>query len=345
MKAALLKGKLDISVEDVEIPEIGEDELLLKVKAASICGSDVRMYKNGYQNVSKEHPLIIGHEFAGIITKVGKNVTAYQVGQRAAVAPNMGCGTCDHCVSGETHLCEHYQAFGINMDGGFSEYVRIPETAIRQGNVTVLYDEISFAEAALVEPLSCVYNGQKRLHMTPGKDVLIIGAGPIGIMHIMVAKLFGAAKIFMNDLSRERMEQAKELFPDLILVEGDLQEEIRKHTGKGVDVCIIAAPAPTAQTQSLQYMNMNGQLLFFGGLPKDRENVSLNTNLVHYKQLSIYGCTRQSVMDYRLCSKLVNDKRIPLDMIISQCYPIEAFMTAMENASNAIGLKHVITFA
>lgn len=345
MKAALLKGKLDISVEEVPLPEIGDDEILLKVKAASICGSDVRMYKNGYQHVSKEHPLIIGHEFAGVIEKIGKQVTAYEVGQRVAVAPNMGCGTCDHCVSGETHLCEHYQAFGINMNGGFAEYVKIPATAIQQGNITVLQDAISFAEAALVEPLSCVYNGQKRLHMTPGKDVLIIGAGPIGIMHIMVAKLFGAAKVFMNDLSRERMEQAKKLFPDLILVEGDLQEEICKHTGKGVDVCIIAATAPTAQTQSLQYMNMNGQLLFFGGLPKDRENVSLNTNLVHYKQLSIYGCTRQSVMDYRLCSKLVNDKRIPLNSIISATYPIDDFMEAMDKAAHAVGLKHVITFA
>lgn len=344
MKAVQLMGKEKLAVREVPVPEISDDEILIKVRAASICGTDVRMYKNGYQDVSEEKPLTLGHEFAGDIARVGGNVTAYREGQRVSVAPNIGCGTCDLCVSGQTHLCAGYQAFGITMDGGFAEYVRVPKEAIRQGNVTVLDKDISYQEAALVEPLSCVYNGQKLIQMRPGSDVLIIGMGPIGIMHIMVAKLFGAGKIFVNDLSWDRVDKAKELFPDVIPIKGEILDGFRENGIKGVDVCIIAAPAADAQAQSLEYMNMNGKLLFFGGLPKTREQVTINTNLIHYRQLSIQGCTKQSVEEYRLCTKLVNDKRIPLGLIMSDTYPIEEFGRALQEAVAARGLKHVIVF-
>lgn len=344
MKAIQLLGKERIRLTEVPIPEIGDNEALLRVRAASLCGTDVRMYKNGYKNVSEENPLILGHEFAGDIVKVGKNVTALTVGQKVAVAPNIGCGTCDLCVSGQTHLCGTYDAFGVTMDGGFAEYVRIPENAIRQGNIAPLDEDISYAEAALVEPLSCVYNGQELVGVRPGDDVLIIGMGPIGIMHIMVAKVFGAGKIFVNDLSKERVDKAKELFPDIYPIYGDVKEGLAAYGQAGVDLCVIAAPAADAQAQSVHYMNMNGRLLFFGGLPDHKKIVPIDTNVLHYKQLRIQGCTKQSVWSYRLCAKLVNDKRIPLEKIMSDGYPIEEFMTALENAAAAKGLKHVIEF-
>ncbi len=344
MKAIRLLGKEKIELQEIPAPEISKDELLIRVRAASICGTDVRMYKNGDKDVSEANPLTLGHEFAGDIVKVGENVTAYKVGQKVSVAPNIGCGTCDLCVSGQTHLCADYEAFGVTMDGGFAEYVKIPANAIIQGNIAVLDEDISYQEAALVEPLSCVYNGQWLLNAKPGADTLIIGMGPIGIMHIMVAKLFGAGKIFINDLSTERMQKAKELFPDVIVLDGDVSEALKKRNQKGVDVCIIAAPAAIAQAQSLTYMNMNGKILYFGGLPKDREQVTINTNLIHYKQLSIQGCTKQSVFEYRLCAKLVNDKRIPLELIMSDTYAIDDFQKALDNAAQAKGLKHVIVF-
>ena len=344
MKAVQLVGKEQLRLTQVPVPEPGEEEALLRVRAASICGTDVRMFRNGYKDVSEEHPLIMGHEFAGDIVKVGSRVTSLRPGQKVSVAPNIGCGTCDMCVSGQTHLCEHYEAFGVTMDGGFAEYVRIPERAIRQGNIAPLDEEISYQEAALVEPLSCVYNGQKLLGMRPGDDILIIGMGPIGIMHIMVAKLYGAGKIYVNDLSEERVRKAKELFPDVRPIIGDVKEGFASWGQKGVDVCIIAAPSAIAQQQSLEYMNMNGRLLFFGGLPDSKKIVPINTNLIHYKQLRIQGCTRQSIAEYRLCAKLVNDGRIPLGLIMSDTYRIEDFQTAIENAAAAKGLKHVIEF-
>ena len=344
MKAIQLTGKESLKMTEIPIPEIGPDEMLLRVRAASICGTDVRMYKNGYKNVSEDHPLIPGHEFSGDIAAVGRNVTAYHAGQKVSVAPNIGCGVCDMCVSGNTHLCRTYDAFGVTMDGGFAEYVRIPEKAIRQGNVSPLEDEISYSEAALVEPLSCVYNGQMLMNAPKGADTLIIGMGPIGIMHIMMARVFGAGRIFVNDLNADRLKNAAKLIPDVIPLEGDVMSGLHACGAEGVDVCIIAAPAPSAQAQSLEYMNMNGNILYFGGLPAGRENVTINTNLIHYKQLTIRGCTKQSVSEYRLCAKLVNDGRIPLHLIVSDSYRIEQFQEAMDNAAAAIGLKHVFLF-
>ena len=344
MKAIQLLEKDRIELRDVPVPEIGPDEMLIRVRAASICGTDVRMWKNGYKNVSPENPLTMGHEFAGDIAKLGGNVTGYSAGQRVAVAPNYGCGTCDLCASGNTHLCETYDAFGVTVDGGFAEYVKIPAAAIRQGNISPMDDDISYQEAALLEPLSCVYNGQLLIGVRPGDDVLVIGLGPIGLMHIMTAKLFGAGKIFVNDLSKERTDKAAELFPDVIPICGDVKEGLAACGQKGVDLCIIAAPAPTAQAESPEYMNMNGRLLFFGGLPKGREIVPINTNLIHYRQLRIQGCTKQSISEYRTCEKLVNDKRIPLGIIMSDTYAPEEFETAFANAAAAKGLKHVFVF-
>ena len=344
MKAIQLLGKDHIALRDVPVPEIGRDEMLIRVRAASICGTDVRMWKNGYKQVSEEHPLTLGHEFAGDIVRVGADVAGYHVGQRVAVAPNIGCGVCDLCASGNTHLCETYDAFGISLDGGFAEYVKIPGSAIRQGNISPMDESISYQEAALVEPLSCVYNGQLLIGVRPGDDVLVIGMGPIGLMHVMVAKLFGAGKIFVNDLSKERTDKAVELFPDVTPLYGDVKEGLAAYGQKGVDLCVIAAPAASAQAASPEYMNMNGRMLFFGGLPAGREIVPINTNLIHYKQLRIQGCSKQSVSEYRICEKLVNDKRIPLGLILSDTYALKDYETAFANAAAAKGLKHVFVF-
>ena len=344
MKAIRLLGKERIELQDIPVPEIGEGEMLIRIRAASICGTDVRMFRNGHRNICVANPLTLGHEFAGYIAKTGGSVRGYSAGQRVAVAPNVGCGTCDLCVSGNTHLCAHYEAFGVTMDGGFAEYVKIPEAVIRQGNVVILDEEISYCEAALLEPLSCVYNGQMLTGVCPGDDVLIIGLGPIGLMHIMVAKLLGAGRIFVRDLSRKRTEKACKLFPEVIPIQGDVKSALAEKGMRGVDLCIIAAPSPEAQAESLEYMNINGRVLFFGGLPAGREMVPLNTNLIHYKQLHIQGCTRQSISEYRLCQKLVNSKQIPLHLIMSNTYRPEEFRKAFCNAAAAKGLKHVFIF-
>jgi L-iditol 2-dehydrogenase len=258
----------------------------------------------------------------------------------------MGCGICDQCVSGNTHLCANYEAFGINLPGGFAEYLVIPEKAVRQGNISLIPDELSYEEAALIEPFSCVFNGQEIAGNKPGDNVLIIGSGPIGIMHAMLARARGAGKVMMNDLSEARLADAKKMLPDLItLTSENLQDKIFAETNnQGVDLCIIAAPAPQAQEASFNYMATNGRCLFFGGLPKEKEEVRLNTNILHYKQLRVFGCTRASLMGYRTSAQLVASGRIPLQDLITKRYTIDQFDEALENAQHAIGLKNVIVF-
>lgn len=345
MKCARLYGKKDVRIDQIPVPLIGPDELLVKVKAASICGSDIRMIQNGYPGVGAEAPLTLGHEFAGIIKEVGSLVKSYEKGMRVSTAPNWGCGICDMCVGGNTHLCQEYQAFGINRPGGFAEYVVIPAPAIAQGNLAVLSERVSFAAGAVAEPLSCVLNGQEQAGVHLGDIVFVIGAGPIGIMHAMLAEIQGAAMVIMHDLQKKRLAAAKQIMPTLVTVEANPEEALHHLTGgKMADICIIAAPAPAAQEASLNYLSMNGKTLFFGGLPKDREQVQLNSNTIHYKQNMILGSARSNIRQYRTGLKLIEYGRLPIHKLITGRFTIDCFLEAAAAAEHAEGLKNIIVF-
>ena len=346
MKAAKLYGANDVRVVDCAVPEIGDDEILLKTKAAAICGSDLRMIGNGYKGVDKEHPLTLGHEITGIIEAAGKNVKGYEKGMRVAIAPNIGCGICDWCVSGDTHLCPDYTAFGINMDGGFAEYVRIPRNAVIQGNIMILDDSMPLDAAALIEPASCVLNGQLLTGIRLNDKVLVIGAGPIGIMHGQLARALGAAKVYIRDISQERMKQGVGLIPGAEAIqEEDLEAAAKRLTGgRGFDVTITACPSPSAQADALKITGMNGRILYFGGLPAGKDAVTLSTNLIHYKQLSIHGSTRGNVRHFRDVAKMAATGTLNLAKLISRRYPITEFADAVDYAKRAEGLKTAIVF-
>jgi L-iditol 2-dehydrogenase len=343
MRAARLHGKNDLRIEEVGNPQIGEREILLRVKGGFVCGTDIRMYKNGRKG--KQAPITLGHEISGVIEEVGSAVRRYRPGMRAAVAPNMGCGVCDTCVSGNTHMCPDSEALGVTLDGGFAEYVRIPETAVRQGNVTPIPEAVSFSAAALAEPLSCVYNGLEHCRTRHGDSVLIIGAGPIGLMHAKLNKMAGAGRILMNDILPERLELCAKLEPAVTPVKSDeLEEKIRELTGgRGVDVCITACPSPAAQTKSLELAAVNGRVLFFGGLPSDREIVPLNTNLIHYKQLHVTGTTRQSLIQYRKTLKLIAEGLVSIENLITAEFKLDSIEKAFQTVIDGVGLKTAIT--
>jgi L-iditol 2-dehydrogenase len=347
VRAALLFGKEDLRVQEIPAPEIGAGEVLLEVRAAAVCGTDIRMYRNGAVGVSPQTPLVLGHELAGLVTRVGKGVAGIREGLRAAVAPNMGCGTCDACVSGNTQLCDRdFRAFGINLPGGFAEYLRIPAEAVRQGNLCPIPARVSFAAAALAEPLSCVYNAFLRCDIRPGDRVLIIGAGPIGLMHAKLAHAGGAAKVILNDLSPARLEACRALNPSLITVAGDgVNAGVMELTaGKGADVVITACPAPEAQIAALKLAAMNGRIMFFGGLPADRSTVGLDTNLIHYRQLVVTGTTRQNLSQFRRVLRLIEEGLVNVDDLVSARYRLEEIQEAFGAVMRGSGLKHLVSF-
>lgn len=346
MLAAYLYGPKDLRLKEIDIPETNDNEILLKVKSAAICGTDIRMITNGYKGITGQTPRILGHELSGVIEKVGKNIKKYKAGMRVAVAPNMGCGVCDRCASGNTHMCPDYSALGINLDGGFAEYVKIPEEACRQGNIVELGGNVSFDEVALNEPLSCVYNGFLKCDIKPGDNVLVIGTGPIGIMHAKLAKMAGASRVMLNDISGERLEVCRKIDNSFIILQTEnLKDRVMDVTGgKGLDVCITACPSPQAQADSLEMMAVNGRVNFFGGLPAGKEIVGINTNLVHYKQLILTGSARASLSQFRKTLDFISSGVLNVRDLISEKFTLPQISEGIQRATRAEGLKNIIYF-
>ena len=342
MKAALLYGKKDLRVEDIPVPEIGEEEVLVRVKRAAICGTDVRMYQYGVSDPSVL-PMVIGHEFAGIIEAVGKKVSRYKEGMRVTVAPNMGCGTCDDCIRGMSHMCRNYRALGINLNGAFAEYIRITAHAVNAGNSVEISDRLSFSEAAIAEALSSVLTGCQQCRIRPGDTVLIIGAGPIGIMHGMLAKMSGASRVFINDISENRLKECKEIDPFFTTVYGNLEETVSKETEqKGTDVVITACPVPAVQQEALELAAKYGRVCFFGGLPEEKKMVLLNSNAIHYKQLSVTGTMRASLSQFKEVVKFLEAGIVDVRKLITRELPLEEIQKGFEFACASNGLKNVI---
>lgn len=346
MLAALMYGVDDVRIEHIPVPQIGPNEVLVKVRSAGICGTDLRMLRNGFPGITEQSPRVLGHEISGIIAEVGSKVKRFQKNMRVSISPNFGCGLCMECIQGNAHLCPDYQALGVHMHGGFAEYVRIPEEMVRAGNVMEIPDSVSFDEAAINELVACVYNGFHTCPIKVGDDVLIIGAGPIGVMFAQFAKLAGAARVMIANRSPDRLSLVKAMDPSFITLQADsLQEQIHRLTeGRGVDVCITANSNPEAQQVAIEVMAMHGRINFFGGLPKSMEKVTLNSNLIHYRQLHITGSTRANNAHYSSAMKLIASGKLEVKKTISAKFPIHRFKEAVEYARTAKGMKTLITF-
>ncbi len=346
MLAAVYHDVGDMRVEEVPLPTISDEEALLRVKAASICGTDLRIYSSGHFKIPAGTSRILGHEFAGEVAEVGSMVESLTPGMRIAIAPNIGCGVCAQCIRGRSHLCPTYDAFGITIDGAFSEYMRIPKEAIQQGNIVPLPDGVSFEEAALNEPFSCCYNGSRACRIEPGDSVLIVGAGPIGIMHLLLARLSGASKVIVSEIIEERVARALEFGADLALspASEDLSAAVEQATaGQGVDAIIVAAPSPAAQEQALDLAAPQGRINFFGGLPQGRELIKFNSNRVHYKQLLVTGTTGSSNYQYRKSMEIIASGRVDLSPLIGARFPLSEIEKAFALATSKKAMKVLIT--
>lgn len=346
MKAARLFGKNDLRIEDIPLPETGPGEILLRTACASVCGTDIRMLHHGHPHATPESPLVIGHEMAGTVERIGSGVSGFHIGQRICVAPNYNPIPSRLSIAGDGHLDPGYRALGIHEDGAFAEFVRIPAIAVQQGNLFPIPDHVSFTEAALVEPMACVYNAWEKARTGPGDTVLIIGAGPIGIMHGKISRLSGAGKVIINDVNAERLEMARRIDPTFITVGGDLNSELSRLTnGSGADVIITACPVPEVQTLAISLAAVNGRIVFFGGLPKDRSVVPLDTNVIHYRQLMVTGTTRQSLRQFQATLALVADGVLRLEDLVTSTHSLDHAAEAIAAMASATGLKSRLSFA
>lgn len=345
MKAAYLYGTGDIRVEETPVPEAAAGELVIKMKASAICGTDLRIYKFGHFKIPAGEKRVLGHEIAGEVVQVGSGVQRFVPGMRVALPPNVGCGECDMCRRGYTQLCPTYEAFGISYDGGFQEYIRVPAQAVNRGNVVPIPAGISWEEAAMVEPFSCAYHSWKALNIRPGDSVVIIGAGPIGGCHVLMSRLAGASQIIVADVQDSRLEGMKAIGADVVINSAttDLREAVMSATqGVGATVVITACSVPEIQAVAMEIAATHGRINLFGGMPKGKEIVPLNTNLIHYKELTVLGTTGSSINDYCESMALVAAGKLSLLPLATARFTIDEINEAFRYAQSGEGMKALV---
>ncbi len=343
MKAAVFLGPGQMEVREVPKPEAANDALVIKVQACAVCGSDARIYSSGNHKITP--PQIIGHEVAGTIVEIGKDLNGFAIGQRVAVAPAIPCGKCFFCERGEQTVCENSVSIGYHYAGGFAEYMEVPYKAIKVGCVNTVPDHISLQEIVLAEPLSCAINAQEIADVQWGETVAIFGAGPIGFMHIELARSRGAAQIILIEPNAARRNMSAPFKPDLLLDPGsdDIVKEVRAATaGRGADVVITACPAGSAQETALEIVRRHGRVNFFGGLPKGNSVIKFDSNLIHYREFFVQGANGSSPRQNRLAIDLVANGKIDVKKMITHTFPLDNILEAIETVQKGEGMKVIV---
>jgi len=347
MKAVRLYGANDLRYEEVPKPSAPPGGLLVKVKACAICGSDVRNVAAGGSSHGFTLPRTLGHEIAGVIEEVGPGVEGYEVGQRVVLAVVIPCGRCPYCLSGHHNQCEAKEAISYQYDGGFAEYVVAPEPLVRQGGVLPIPEGIDFYEAALTEPFSCALNGQELSQVGLGDTVVIIGAGPVGNMHAMLARARGATRIILAELMPERLAKAREIgAADTYVDSGqeDLKEVVMRVTGgRGADVVIVAAPSGQAQVQAINIAARRGRVNLFGGLPKGRSEITVDANVIHYRELFVHGTSDSTFLHMRAILDLMAAGRVNAKPLITKVLPLSRYQEGFELARSGSALKVLLS--
>lgn len=344
MKAAVLKGIENLEMEDVSRPTPSPEEILIKVKACSICGTDIRVYHHGHKHM--RFPRITGHELSGEIVEIGKRVEGYKLGEKVAVAPAIPCGRCYYCRRGMQSMCINLTAIGYHYDGGFAEFMIVPENAVLNGCVNPIPPALSFEEAALAEPLACAINGQQLSQIGLGDTVVVVGAGPLGCIHLQLAKVKGASRTILVELSRERIDFAKKLgFPDIVVnpsSENAIQRIKEETKGRGADRIIVSCPSGKAQEESVSMVAPRGIINFFGGLPLDDPFIRFNSNLIHYGEFYVVGTHGSAPYHNELALNLISQGKIRVKELISHRLPLERLEEGLALAESKKGMKVLI---
>lgn len=344
MKAARFHGKPeDLRIESLPLPEPGEGDVLLKIRSCGICGSDARTYFNGIEERYKA-PVIFGHEIAAEIAESGH--PGYVPGERVAVAPVYGCGECGFCLSGKENLCRRVVVFGCTFDGGHAEYMLIPSDGVARGVLVKLDDTISDAAGTMLEPLACCLHGLRQLNIQPGDSVAVFGAGPIGVSHLILAKKIGAGNCaVIGNVTRSRLDMAESFGADftVLTASGTWKSELLEAFGPdGIDVVIVSAPSVRAMEAGLEITRDGGRLLVFGGLPPG-QRWSLDPNVIHYREVSLYGSIDATIDDFRRTVALAPS--LDLDRFITHRLPLDQAAAGMELMKSREGMKVIFQMA
>ena len=334
MKAALLYGVRDVRIEEVPVKKLEPDQALIKIKACGICPTDVRSY-TGMRKIS-DFPRTLGHEWVGEIVEVGEDFHGFDVGDRVAPEWRAVCGSCYYCRRGIFNYCQNMQRDKVS--GGFYEYGRSTARYMR-----LIPDSVPYEEAAFAEPLACCINGNQESNVTVGDDVVVIGAGPIGLLHVQLAKHKGA-RVIVSELIESRLEMAKELGADdtVCPLKEDAVERVKELTdGRGANTVIVAIGTIKAAQTAIEMAGICGTVNFFAGTYPPGE-IPLDPNVIHYKQLVLTGSHDFIPHHFTTALKLIQYGIVKVKPIVSHVIPLEDIASAFDIVAERKGLKVVI---
>jgi L-iditol 2-dehydrogenase len=334
MKAQVFRGVNQLSYEEVPTPELAADEVLVQVKVVGLCQSDIKKIRYPLY----EPPRIFGHETAGAIAAIGAAVKNWQVGQRVVVMHHIPCMHCGYCLNENYSMCDVYKNVTTTAGfspagGGFAEYVKVPGHIVQHGGLIPIPDDITFEQASFVEPTNCCLKAVKKAQVAPGQTVLVTGAGPIGLMFIMLVKYFGGRAI-ATDLIPSRREKAISVGAEAAFDarDADLPAQIAALTqGMGVDTCLLAVPSDKAFFQALDCTRKGGKILFFAEFPDELE-IPINPNILYRREIDLMGSYSSSFKVQNLAADIVFNRRIDVDALVSDRYPLSELAAAVERA-------------
>lgn len=343
MKALRFHAPEDVRLEDVPEPVCGDDEIKIKVKNCSTCGTDVKIVHNGHPNITRVTTM--GHEVAGEIVEIGKDVQGdWSIGDRVQCIAAVPCGECYECRKGWGQVCENQTSVGYQYDGGFAEYMIVPRQVLKVDGLNRIPEGVGFDEASAAEPFACAINAQEQLGMEKGDFVVIFGAGPIGCMHTRIARgVHEAGTVVLVDINPARLAMsAAAVEPDLTIDASstDVVAKVMELTGgRGADVIITATPANITQEQAVAMAARNGRISFFGGLPKTNPTISLDSNVVHYRQLHIHGANGSAPEHNKRALAYIASGQVPVKDLITRHIKLDDVLSAFDIVSRGEAIK------
>jgi L-iditol 2-dehydrogenase len=330
----------ELRAEQVPIPEPSPGEMIVKSAVALTCGTDVKMYRRGHQLARP--PQIMGHEFAGTVTAVGRGVGKFKVGMKVVAANSAPCNKCYYCLNRQPNLCDHLDdcIVGFTWPGAYAEYVRIPERIVRQ-NTFQVPEGVPLESVASLEPFACVVHGWDLIESNPGGSAVVIGGGPIGLLHAQLARLRGAKTVMLCDVVQERLQEAEKMGVDETVdsTKGNLSERVLALTeGRGADIVVEAVGRRETWETAPGLARKGGTVLLFGGCTSGT-SVSFNADKIHYGELHVQGSFHHTPAAVERAFHLIASGRIAIKPLISHEMPLEKASEALELMGSGRALK------
>jgi L-iditol 2-dehydrogenase len=332
MRAAVLYGKEDVRLESVPVPAIGPGELLVRVRAALTCGTDVKVFRRGYHAKMITPPALFGHELAGDVAAVGECVAGFAIGQRVVAANSAPCDACFFCLHGQQNLCEDL----LFNNGAYAEFIRIPARIVEK-NTYVIPGDLDYRDAALAEPLACVLRGLDECHVQPGDTVAIMGLGPIGLMFVRLAREAFGARVIAIARRLEQVDRAIVLgaHEGILMGHADaLRSQVRSRTqGRGADVVIEATGQPETWELATQLVRKGGIVNFFGGCPTGTK-VGLDTGLLHYSEITCKSSFHHTPANVRCALAWIADGAVDARHIVNHDHSLDDLPQVLEDLAH-----------